>query len=157
VTPNWNVVYPYYCSLAMHPDGNFFSCAIRLSMALHRGGAFNKVGYKKRGYAVSKHGWAMVAEQLYQWLRLQELGEAQQIAVSAADMSHVPQVNGIVYLRDCFLRSTDKAGATGDHIDLFVAGKGMLSAVRWPTEFPDGAFGLLGSCRDGKIRFWPTT
>lgn len=156
MVPNWSALYPYYLSLDMHPDGNFFSCAIRLSMALHNANAFNKSAYKNAGNKVSKNGWAMVAEQLYQWLRHHELGAAQMLAIGGADWSALPQQNGIVYLRDCFTRSYDKSDATrtGDHIDLFVAGEGMLSAIRWPDEFPNGPFGLLGTCRDGKVRFW---
>lgn len=157
MVPNWDLMYNYYLTLPMHPDGDFFSCGIRLSMALHRAHAFNKVGYKKSGKKVSRHGWAMVAEQMYQWLRLHELGAAKQIAVGGSDWSNLPAGNGIIYLRDCFLRSTDRSAAmkTGDHIDLYVGGQGLLSAIRWPTEFPDGPFGLVGGCRDGKIRFWP--
>jgi hypothetical protein len=139
----------------MHPEGDFYSCAIRLSMSLHHAGAFNKAGYRKAGNRVSVHGWAMVAEQLYQWLRRHELGEAQLIPLDGSDWSNLPEVNGVVYLRNCFVRTTERFETrTGDHIDLFVAKEGMLSAVRWPTEFPDGPFGLMGGCRDGKIRFW---
>lgn len=136
----------------MHPDGDFFSCAVRLSMALHHAGAFNKAGYAKGGNKVSKHGWAMVAEQLYGWLRLHELGAAEQREAAGA----LPAENGVVYLRNCFTRSYDPSdeARTGDHIDLYVAGQGILSAIRWPGEFPDGPFGLMSSPRDGKVRFW---
>jgi hypothetical protein len=153
MTPSWDVMYPTYLGLPMHPDGDFFSCAVRLSMALHAASAFNKAGYAKAGNKVSAHGWAMVAEQLYGWLRLHELGAAEQRDAAGA----LPASNGVVYLRNCFTRSYDPSDAarTGDHIDLYVAGKGLLSAIRWPGEFPDGPFGLMSSPRDGKVRFWP--
>ncbi len=157
MVPSWSSLYSYYLSLPMHPDGDFFSCAIRLSMSLRHASAFNKVGYKKAGNKVSSHGWAMVAEQLYQWLRRHETGEAQLIPLDGSDWSRLPGQNGIIYLRDCFVRTSDRSadGRTGDHIDLYVSGQGLLSAIRWPVEFPGGPFALLGSCRDGKIRFWP--
>jgi len=152
----WAPLYSYYNTLPMHPDGDFFSCAIRVSMSLHHVGAFNKSAYKRDGKKVSKHGWALRAEELYQWLRHHGLGEAKQLAISLTDWSNLPQKNGIVYLRNCFVRATNTSGdvRTGDHIDLYVDGQGMLSAMRWRTEFPDGPFGLMGNCRDGKARFW---
>ena len=152
----WKPMHTYFYTLPMHPDGDYFSCAIRVSMCLHNQGAFNKAMYKKSGRKVSPHGWAMVAEELYQWLRHHGLGAAEQIPITLDDQTNLPQRNGIVYLRDCFVRSTDKSAEakTGDHIDLYADGEGMLSAVRWPTEFPDGPFGLVAGCRDGKARFW---
>jgi hypothetical protein len=156
--PSWSSVYPYYLSLPMHPDGDFYSCAVRLSMSLHHAASFNKTGYRRAGNKVSANGWAMVAEQLYQWLRRHELGSAEQIPVSPADRSRIPTQNGIIYLRNCFVRTTDRSPAfrSGDHLDLFVSGRGILSALRWPVEFPDGPFGLVVGCRDQRIRFWPT-
>jgi hypothetical protein len=141
----------------MHPDGDFFSCGIRLSMSLHANGAFNKIGYKKAGNKVSSHGWAMVAEQLYQWLRLHELGDAQIFPVTGSDRASFPAQNGVIYLRNSFVRTSDStvAGRTGDHIDLYVVDRGLLSALRWPVEFPGGPFELVGTCRDGRVRFWP--
>jgi hypothetical protein len=127
----WNVIYPYYSSLQKHPDGDFFSCAVRLSMALNHGNKFNKAGYKKQGYHVSQHGWAKVAEQLYQWLRLYELGAAQQIAVNPKDLSGIPQTNGIVYLRDCVLRD----GQKGQAITSIRRRVGMFSPSAGQTSF----------------------
>jgi hypothetical protein len=150
----WAPMYNYYLTLPMHPDGDFFSCAVRVSMSLHHVGAFNKASYKKAGNRVSKHGWAMNAEQLYQWVRHHGLGEANQIPITPSDLTKLPQRNGIVYLRNCFVRSTDTTSATGDHFDLYVDGQGMLAAIRWPVEFPNGPFGLMMSCRDGIARFW---
>jgi hypothetical protein len=157
MTPKWSSLYPHYLGLPMHPDGDFFSCAIRLSMSLHQASAFNKTAYKRAGNKVSSHGWAMGAEQFYQWLRRHELGAAQMIPINGAPT--FPTDNGIVYLRNCFARTTDRSAdhASGDHIDLYVAGQGLLSAIRWPAEFPGGPFALLSSCRDGNIRFWPAT
>jgi hypothetical protein len=153
----WQPMYNYYLTLKKHPDGEFPSCAIRLSMCLRQFGVFDKVGYKKAGKKVSAHGWAMVAEQLYQWLRCKELGEAKQIPITQADWSNLPQQNGIVYLRNCYPRTTTESieARTGDHIDLYVGGQGLFSAIRWPNEFPDGPMGLMSTCRDGKARFWP--
>jgi hypothetical protein len=126
-------------------------------MNLHHANAFNKVAYKRSGNKVSPHGWAMGAEQLYQWLRRHELGDPQMIAINGA--SDYPNTNGIIYLRNCFARSTDASEEqrTGDHIDLYVKGEGLLSAVRWPSEFPGGPLALLSTSRDSKIRFWKTT
>jgi hypothetical protein len=152
--PSWEPMHKRFMKLDMHPDGNFFSCAIRVSICLHEVGKFNKAAYKKAGKKVSKNGWAKVAEELYQWLRT-SIGEADQLAISPSDWSNLPQQNGIVYLRDCFIRKGESlAMRTGDHIDLYVNGQGMLSAIRWPDEFPDGPFGLMAGCRDGKARFW---
>jgi hypothetical protein len=150
--PSWSSVYPYYMTLPKHPDGDFYSCAVRLSMCLHHAAVFNKDHYRRGGNKVSRHGWAMVAEQLYQYLR-HELGPAERIPVSS-DWSLLP--NGIVYLRNSFTRTTDRSPIvrTGDHLDLYVSEQGLLSAIRWPSEFPDGRFGLLFGCRDGYIRFW---
>jgi len=157
LTPKWKPLYDYYMGLPMHPDGEFFSCAVRLSMCLDHSLAFDKASFRKRGHKTSKHGWAMVAEELYQWLRLHALGPASQVPITASDWSQLPKQNGIVYLRDCFFRTTDRASRTGDHIDLYVAGQGMLSAIRWPVEFPEGPTALMGSCQDGRIRFWPAS
>jgi hypothetical protein len=128
-------------------------------MCLHHAGAFNKHAYKHAGNKVSKHGWAMIAEQLYQWERLHGLGRAQEIAVGGEDWSHLPGQNGIMYLRDCWVRDYDKSDAerTGDHFDLYFVGQGLVSAILWPEDFPSGPFGLIGSCRDGKVRYWPVS
>ena len=159
MAPRWDSLYPYYMSLAMHPDGDFSSCAVRLSMALHHADAFSKPGYRRAGNKVSAHGWAMGAEQLYRWLRLHQLGAAQELPVDGTDPLQYPSQNGIVHLRDCLVRTSDRSAEarTGDHIDLYVAGQGLLSAIRWPTEFPGGPFGIVGTCRDGKVRFWPAS
>lgn len=154
MTPSWLSMYSYYQRLPKHPDGEYFSCAIRLSMCLHHTGAFNKNGYKKCRNEVSPHGWAMVAEQLYQWLRRHELGEAGHIPVSASDRSQLPRQNGIIYLRNCWSRRGE-ASRSGDHLDLYMSGHGLLSAILWPSEFPEGPFAIMGNCLDGNIRFWP--
>jgi hypothetical protein len=153
---DWQAMYSYYLNLKKHPDGDFYSCAIRLSMSLHRVNAFNKATYRRGGKHVSKNGWAKVAEELYQHLRLNQLGAATMLTIKGHDSSQYPKQNGIVYLRDCFTRAEDPSDAarTGDHIDLFLVGKGLLSAIRFPEEFKD-PFYLLGTCRDGKVRFWP--
>ena len=157
--PRWSFMYSYYLSLPKHPDGDFYSCAIRLNMCLYQATAFNKIGYRKSGKKVSAHGWAMVADDLYQWLRRHELGAAQLIPVSFEDWSRLPAQNGIIYLRNCFVRTTDRTPdmRTGDHLDLYVSGQGLLSAIRWPSEFPAGPYGLIGDCRDKQIRFWPAS
>jgi len=156
-TLNFKKLHSDYMTLAKHPDGDYFSCAIRLSIDLERSGAYNKQAYKKAGNKVSPNGWAMVAEQLYQWLRKHSLGEARRIEVDSSNSPNIPKQNGIIYLRNCFTRTTDSSDdtRTGDHFDLFLKGQGILSAIRWPEEFPGGPYGLIGTCRDKKIRFWP--
>jgi hypothetical protein len=101
----------------------------------------------------------MVAEQLYQWLRVHELGAPQIFPVTTGDPASYPAQNGVIYLRNCFVRTSDASvrGRTGDHIDLYLPDHGLLSAIRWPVEFPGGPFNLVGTCRDGQVRFWPLT
>jgi hypothetical protein len=161
----------------MHPDGNFPSCAVRLSICLAKFNLYDSTSFRRYGGAVSNKGWAKAAEKLYRWLCVKStLGACRTIPVkivseTASDKVHVldtdkavwhaasglPKRNGIIYLRDCWVRDTDKAARrTGDHIDLYhydsVSRSAFLvTSVLWPKKCNNA---ILLYPRDQKIRFW---
>jgi len=154
-TPRMQPMYDFYMKLKAHPiGGDFFQCAVRASMTLRHVGVYDPRSYRACGYATS-HGWALRAEELYQWLwRKSSLGAAQIIRCTRP--AQVPRRHGIIYLRNCFRRKRGARYRTGDHMDLMLwfrkSGPWILSALRWPKHCTND---IILNCADGKIRFWP--
>lgn len=149
--PDFKVMQDYYRGLEMHPDGDYPSCAIRMSMTLAKVKVFDKAGYKKSGRAVSPHGWALRAEELYQWMRSSSvLG-----APTLLDDQNLPTAPGIVYLRDCWARNGEAENKrTGDHLDLYYL-EGNYACLMSGTLWPDHvSHEILQYCRDRKVRYW---
>ena len=152
--PRMQPMVAHYVKLPKHPVAGWsVQCAIRMSMTLAHVGVYDSASYRRAGYATDQ-GWALRAEDLYQWLRLKSsLGAAQ--IIRCTSYSQVPLDHGIVYLRNCWRRSRRARTRTGDHIDFMLwhkTGPRLLTAWRWPQDCSND---ILYQCRDGKIRFWP--
>ena len=158
--PRMEPMFQYYLKLAKHPVGSWNAqCAIRLSMTLHNAGVYDSTSYQAAGYRTDR-GWALRAEELYQWLRSKSsLGTPQLITCSS--LADVPRSHGIVYLRNCWRRSERERTPSGDHIDLLVwvpSGPTLMTNYRWGNGAAGGCDNeLMYCCADGKIRFWPCT
>ena len=116
--PNWWAMYRKYQEFQSDPhpiSGVSARCAVRMSMSLAVVGLYSSQRFKSvvpKG-ATSK-GWAIRAEELYQYLRNSSvLGEADLVGPASIRGKY-----GVVYLRDCWARAPARRRSTGRAITL---------------------------------------
>jgi hypothetical protein len=138
-----------------HPiSGVSAQCAVRMSMSLSVVGLYS---YRRFKSVVPKgatsQGWAIRAEELYQYLRNSSvLGAAELVAPASIRGKY-----GIVYLRNCWARSGEREKhRSGDHVDLLYPEPGsnrpvIVSAYFYPAHVSNA---IIDYCRDGKVRFY---
>jgi hypothetical protein len=138
-----------------HPiAGVSAQCAVRMSMSLAVVGRYSQQRFKSvvpKG--ATSQGWAIRAEELYQYLRNPSvLGEAELVAPASMRGKY-----GIVYLRNCWARGGEKEkNRSGDHIDLVYPESGsqrpvIVSAFFYPAYVSNA---IIDYCRDGRVRFY---
>ncbi len=140
-----------------HPiEGVSAQGAVRMSMTLAVVGLYSAGRFRSvipEGATVQ--GWAIRAEELYQYLRNETvLGPAELVPPSA-----IWGKWGILYLRDCWARSgQSEKYRSGDHFDLVFPNGGeagayptIASALFYRGEVSNS---IIDFCRDGKVRFW---
>ena len=139
-----------------HPiEGVSAQCAVRMSMALSVVGLYSKSRFRSVvSQGATVEGWAIRAEELYQYLRNDSvLGPAERVPSSA-----IRGKWGIIYLRDCWMRSgQSESNRSGDHFDLVYPNggeEGAFPTIASARFYPEVSNSIIDFCRDGKVRFW---